>query len=278
MFWKKLKDPCSHRKIFSLAFFGTTKKQTMSGSNTTTNDPPSTPRDHFCAQLARAALFPLTVDWNGHHHRFFPALELLDQLRGKLLQSNPNQAVSKLYPKRVVVVKAIGSDQLQWNGQPDITDDARMEIIPDTLSVKCAECEGTQLAYLGHQNELVLCSNNVVQDKIPERLQQTDLPPRSLRKVEEALARELVKFTNTDAPPNTCESLAQLEVQAAQAAECYYGKSATETRRGSGIWFRRSRDRCIKNLAIREASRVYSKQEASECVDAVLKQIRGGSQ
>ena len=239
-------------------------------------DPPSTEQDRFCAQLARSALFPLTVDWDGAHHKFFPALEALERLRKNLLDAEPNQALSKVYPKRVVVVKAIGSDQLQWNGQPDVQDDSSFQVIPDKLNVKCMQCPDDRLAYLRNQNEIVVCSNNVIHEPIPERLQQRDLPPKSLQAVEEALAHQISCYDGIS-EATTCEKLAALELRAAEFGECYYGSSKQQVRRGSGLppgysWLPFKgylKSACVKKVAARETCREY--ENGASCVDAVLK-------
>lgn len=278
---------CSKDPRYKYLYRWIPEPTTMSSNNN--HDPPSTARDHFCASLVRAALFPLRVDYGNnrfyHHQHFFPALQALEQLRLVLIQKHPDWGASQLYPKRVVVVKGVGSSGWQWNGQPDIDDDATVSVIPNhnTLSVKCMECPqniGERLAYLRHQNEIIVCSNNVVKDSrdIPEtNAPQTDLPPTPLRMVEEALARELVQFRvmaihNNNNQTPTCHALAALQLEAAKAAQCYYARSATETRRGSGLGRFTRQSHCVRTVAIRETSRLYSKAESKACVDSVLKQ------
>jgi hypothetical protein len=263
-------------------------------------DPPVTPRDRACAVFARAALFPLGVDWSGEHHVIHPALQALDLVRKDLVtqQSTP---FSSLFPRRVMIVPSTTrSGIVKWSGQPDIVDSS-VEIIPNRMTVKCMECDssyGTAKAFVRTKedrdkntcHEIVLCTNRLLQrdyskSKDPTLLEQRrDLPPRSLAAVEEALAHQIQKvraqqYVDKDESP--CEQLAALEVQAARAAECLFQKQGTEIRRGSclkppgfsllpGFLQQTFRNRCVRAVATQATAGEFGKEEGRKCVNTVL--------
>lgn len=270
----------------------TPQKQDYSSSVTT--------RDRACAVFARAALFPMSVDWSGKHHAIRPALQALDLVRDNVIKAD-NLPFSKLFPRHVIVVPS-PSGGMQWNGQPDIVDSS-VEVIPNKLTVRCVEC-GTQRTTGENsfaQNkvdiaknvyyEIVLCTDRLLQsdyDKVsdPTLLEQRrDLPPRSLKKIEEELAHQITKFHqqsifDKNSQLSACERLATFELHAARMAECLYRKEGSEIHRGSALrplgfsLLPRSmqedfRNRCARAVAEEATSRQFGK-EGKQCVAAVL--------
>jgi hypothetical protein len=155
--------------------------------------------------------------------------------------------------------------------------------------------------------ELVVCSNAVLQkdyDKFAAREnaetlleQRRDLPTRSLQIVEETLAHELTKLqVNSDTsdierpflqpPKNDCHKYAEMELLAARAAECLYEHRGTEIRKGSNLkpsvgfsLLSQSKrqdyiSRCAQQVAIRDTSRVYGRNEATKCVKEVSAAVK----
>jgi hypothetical protein len=277
-------------------------------STTTTNnddndgDPTTQRRDRVCALAAREALFPLQIDWrrSRSHRTVFPAVEVLSELRHDLLDAVP---ASKLFPKRVVLVREIGSSELKWNGQPDISDDGTIEVIPQKLSVRCMECSTNEIdrdlrSFVrsrreeeGGGSEIVLCSNRLLRKDastlLPER---SDLPARTVHAVEEALAYEMSKIRDAWRRPDraretiTCRQLAAVELRAAQASACYLRRTGRETRRGSALplgtaqlppsWQRGLQDRCVWHQATKATARTFAAQgEAAACVDEVFDRV-----
>jgi hypothetical protein len=263
--------------------------------------PPVTARDRACAVLARAALFPISVDWSGKHHAIRPALQALDLVRVNVTKAD-NLPFSKLFPRHVIVVPS-PSGGMQWNGQPDITESS-IEVIPNKLTVRCMECgiekapgakSFTQtkedLAKNVYQ-EIVLCTDRLLQsdyNKVsdPTLLEQRrDLPPRSLAIVEEELAHQISKIhqqfiVDKNTNMSACEKLATLELHAARMAECLYRKEGTEIHRGSALrplgfsLLPRSlqedfRSRCARVVAVEATSREFGNKEGKKCVSAVL--------
>jgi len=157
----------------------------------------ATRNDQACAIFARAALFPLSIDWAGKHHSIYPALRILDKIR-----ASSDLPISSLFPRRVMVVPS--PDRIQWSGRPDIPKGkAIVEVIPNRLSVRCQECpEGVGNAYIQVQeksnandtrHEIILCTNKLLKTQFdPDHLEErTDLPKPTLHAVEEALAHQL---------------------------------------------------------------------------------------
>jgi hypothetical protein len=266
-------------------------------------DPPVTPRDRACAAFARAALFPLSVDWSGQHHAIYPALQALDLVRTDLVNER-STPFSALFPRRVMIVRSTTkSETVKWNGQPDIVDSS-VEVIPNVLMVKCMECSdddssyGTANAFVRTKedrdknacHEIVLCTNRLLRrdyskSKDPALLeQQRDLPPRSLAAVEEALAHQIQKVRaqqHVDKDESPCEQLAAVEVQAARLAECLFQKQGTEIRRGSclkppgfsllpGFLQQNFRNRCVRAVATQATAGEFGKAEGRKCVNKVL--------
>jgi hypothetical protein len=268
-------------------------------------DPPVTPRDSACAVLARAALFPMRVDWAGQHQAIHPALAALDLVRQDVIRRHSVTSFSKLFPRHVIVVPA-PDGSMQWNGQPDIVD-STVEVIPNILSVKCMECSNDikkgvkafvrakkddKFASTNSHPEIVLCTNRLLQSdydesKDPTLLKQRrDLPQRSYAAVDEILAHEITKIrveqsvssNPRDAP---CERLAELEIQAARAAECLFQKQGNEVHRGSvlrpapgfslllGGLQQNFQNRCVRAVATEATSREFGK-EGRKCVDEIL--------
>ena len=245
-----------------------------------------TKADRDCADMARGALFPKQINRDGSHTTIFPAVEALNKVRDDAMAANPNRAGSSFFPKRVVVVKAVGHDDtLQWNGQPDIEDkDASFEVIPRILSVRCMECVDLKAigekAFLetsktGEGKEIVLCSDRLGQ---------------SAAVVEETLAHkvtlvgEQLEYERNSSldDPTTCKGLALSEINAARAAECYYNKNGKEVKRGSclpvGYSFlpaflqRKIMYRCVRSVATRAVTETFGNKEGQKCVDDGLDQ------
>lgn len=223
-------------------------------------------RDNACAVLARAALFPVSIDYAGNHHLIRPALQALDVLRKQVLGAE-NIPVSKLFPRHVIVVPS-ASGGMQWNGQPDIhRNTASFEVIPEKLSVKCMPCgdknDGKEafIQSLEHKEanriheEIVLCTDRLLKSDYlkssdPTLLEQRkDLPPRSLAAVEESLAHEIRKIhisrklvdkqrvngDDTSASWSECDRYAHIELQAARMAQCLFRREGSEIYRGSAL-------------------------------------------
>lgn len=172
------------------------------------------------------------------------------------------------------------SRTMEYNGQPDVDEStASVEVIPNILTVKCMSCnENKFLPVSGSsskafvrekykawknpqdddyeaskEHELVICSDRILQKDYyaqgsrKEQDRREDLPIRSMRGVEETLAREITKLQvhkdgSTDATTGklqspisysvftsssdkddasaSCEAFARLELLAARAAEC----------------------------------------------------------
>ena len=261
---------------------------------------PTTTRDRACAVLARAALFPSSVDWSGKHRAIRPALQALDVLRKDVTRTE-NMPFSKLFPRHVIVVPS-HSGGMQWNGQPDIVDSS-FEVIPNKLFVRCVECgsekalkskafvKGKEDLAKNVYNEIVLCSDRLLQSDYknisdPTLLEERrDLPSRSLAMVEEELAHQITKLckqANVDesSPISACEKLATLELHAARMAECLYQKEGSEVHRGSALrplgfsllppsLQEVFRDRCTFAAAVEATSQAFGK-DANKCVKAVF--------
>jgi hypothetical protein len=196
---------------------------------------------------------------------------------------------------------------MQWNGQPDIIDSS-IEVIPDRLTVKCMECSkgvaGTafvrtkQKSFSSDTNichEIVLCTNRLVQEDYKASSdssslldQRKDLPPRSLKAVEEALAHQLsiVRDQHFSSQKNSnfspsCEQYAELELRAAEAAECMFQQKGSEVRRGSRLlppgfsWLpgglqRNLQHRCVRAVATEATGREFGVPQGKQCVKQVL--------
>ncbi len=195
------------------------------------------------------------------------------------------------------------SRAMEYNGQPDVDEStASVEVIPNLLTVKCMSCNQSKFLPISgrssnafvrekykswknpqdddyeasKEHELVICSDRILQKDYyaqgssKDHDRREDLPIRSMKAVEETLAREITKLQvhkdgSTDAttgklqPPilysvfpsssdktdasGSCEAFARLEILAARAAECLIvskrddvsGK-VNETRMGSAIF------------------------------------------
>lgn len=266
-----------------------------------TSPPPVSTRDRACVVFARAALFPISVDWSGKHHAIRPALQALDLMRNDFAKAE-NVPFSKLFPRHVIVVPS-SNGTMQWNGQPDIVDSS-IEVIPSKVTVRCTECGSAiasgaksfteskeDLAKRVH-HEIVLCTDRLLQsdyNKVsdPTLLEQRrDLPPRSLAMVEEELAHQITKihqqstFEKSSTTMSACEQLATLELHAARMAECLYQKEGNEFHRGSALrplgfsLLPRSlqedfRNRCTRAVARKATSREFG-SEGKNCVNAVF--------
>ena len=174
------------------------------------------------------------------------------------------------------------SNAIEYNGQPDVDESkASVEVIPDLLTVRCERCNGNRFVPLSadaytrvlhkpwknpgdadKEHELVVCSDRILQNDYYQTMgdgmdgqRREDLPLRSMRIVEETLAREITKLVvNPDNTENThnennkgdsegiqtppplsklafptrdadnaqdsCVAFAKLELEAARAAEC----------------------------------------------------------
>jgi hypothetical protein len=281
-----------------------------------------TKQDKACAVLVREALFPLQKDWNeGHHVQIHPALDVLDKIRKNLVTVR-DTPFSNLFPRKVILVPVPGTSgrEMQWNGQPDVTEDCTVEIVPDVLNIHCKQCPIDDVkagikAYISkssnnynHTMEMTVCSNAVLGNDYEKfaRLENVetllelkrDLPKRSLQTVEETLAHELTKLqVNPDTndyqrplllPPtpnasnvDDCHTYAQLELLASRAAECMYEKRGSEVRKGTnlrpslGFSLLPSKtqqeyiSRCTQEVAIRNLTRAYGRNEATKCVKNV---------
>lgn len=267
-----------------------------------------------------------------HANKNFPALVVLDRYRQQLVRSLDQQSTfSNVFPRRVVLVRNLANENdMQWNGQPDIEqqrkqhDDASsasFEVIPNRLSVRCtSDCDlllqnKLQRAFIvqiksekGNENgrrprheehEIVVCSDRVLQSDYKKQPLQidssTDLPPRSLAAVEEVLAHALVVVEQQHANNNNNNktSAASIQVQAAQAAECYYSRhefqkhNHMQVKRGSQLgftgfslvpnsiqmWMQRQ---CIQRVATEQhllvEESVTSRREAQKAVQEAMKQ------
>uniref|UniRef100_A0A7S3KXK6 Uncharacterized protein n=1 Tax=Amphora coffeiformis TaxID=265554 RepID=A0A7S3KXK6_9STRA len=229
--------------------------------------PPPTQKDLDCAFLARDSLFPLKIQRDGSHPTQFPAAEAAARVRDAAMEQHPERAASSFFPRRIVVVHDINNPtELQWNGQPDISNNkASFEVIPKLLSVSCRICgdkggKGAAPAYVQKkadgEREIVLCSDKLLKrDYTPSKI--PDQTPQSLVAVETALAHHVTKVglevakertiskgstSNTTTADFTCPDLAAMEVLAARAAECYYnqtkgewGQNASQVKRGPNL-------------------------------------------
>jgi len=268
-----------------------------------------THRDSDVAQMARQALFPKKINRDGTHSTILPAVQALTRLREGAMTTNPNLAISSIFPKGVVVVKEIGLGTLTSNGQPDIDEkDASFQVIPGMLSVKCMECDNVipkhVQAYLSSGNDkvqkmIILCSNRLVKsDYKPSTTESSsflDIPPRSYIAIEEALAHQVTLVANqmehnnnnSSARKVSCTEMAACELKAARAAECFYEKSETEVRRGSCLPLGYSllptflqtnlMNRCIRSVATRAVAEQFGTEEGKQCVDQVMNNQAGTS-
>ena len=286
-------------------------------------------QDESCAVFVRNALFPLRRDYASNnrshqHHQIHPALMALDRLRSELVEKRETP-FSSLFPRRVMLVRDSTSSSMDWNGQPDITGNgAAVEVVPDVLSVQCMECNDFLSKHKdvkafwrskerydsSHESELVVCSDRVLQKdynkaaangKTAQTLldERKDLPPQSMKVVEEVLAHEISKLsvipksgdndnTNSTATQTpsaqslSCQAFAKLELAAARAAECIYEQKESERRRGSRLghfgfsWLpqslqRSQQDRCVQQVAREFTAKEFGKKEAASCVDQALK-------
>ena len=262
--------------------------------------------------MARDALFPLKIQRDGSHPTLFPSAEASAHVRGAAMEQHPERAASSFFPRRIVVVHDINNPtELQWNGQPDISNkDASFEVIPKLLSVSCRICGGGgAAAYVqkkkkdGEEREIVLCSDKLLKrDYTPSKI--PDQTPQSLVAVETALAhhvtmvgqevaRERALSKESSSSTNTavsCPELAAMQVLAARAAECYYnqtkgewGQKASQVKRGPNLghagfsWYPEMmrhtlQNRCVRAVATRATAQTFGKREAPKCVaDAMAK-------
>ncbi|KAL3914418.1 MAG: hypothetical protein SGILL_006109 [Bacillariaceae sp.] len=151
-------------------------------------------------------------------------------------------------------------------------------------------------------SELIVCSDRVLQKdykkcgKTAQALldERKDLPPYSLKMVEEVLAHELSKLSVNDetnriaatqipsAKTMSCEAYAKVELAAAKVSECMYERKEGEARRGSRLglggfsWLSQSlqqsyQNRCVQEVAREFTSREFGKAEAKICVGEAWK-------
>ena len=189
----------------------------------------STEEDRTCALLARAALFPKRMHRDVADASHFPALLQLDLLRDRYLSSD---SVSSVFPRHVVVVRNLADGGIQWNGEPDFDnpESTQFAVIPNHLTVSCtshcnASVKGRAYRKTNTEGEeqIVLCSGRILHkdSKDPKyKGVAKDLPPKSFQAVEEVLAHQLVQVRRTAATTDK----AQVEVEAARAAECYFSQ------------------------------------------------------
>jgi hypothetical protein len=249
----------------------------------------------------------MKVDWDGKHHAIYPALQVLEGIRKDAVNLFQTP-FSALFPRRVMLVPS--KNGMQWNGQPDIIDSS-VEVIPDKLTVKCMECSkgvaGTafvrtkQKSFSSDTNichEIVLCTNRLLQgdykgsnESSSSSLldQRKDLPPRSLKAVEEALAHQLSivrdqHFSSSQKDSNvspSCVQYAELELRAAEAAECMFQQKGSEVRRGSRLqppglsWLpgglqRNLQHRCVRAVAAEATGREFGVPQGKQCVKQAL--------
>ena len=239
-------------------------------SMSSSSSSPPTQKDLDCAFLARNSLFPLKIQRDGSHPTQFPAAEAAARVRDAAMEQHPERAASSFFPRRIVVVHDINNPtELQWNGQPDISNrQASFEVIPKLLSVSCRICgekRGKEAGVGGPayvqkkadgEREIILCSDKLLKrDYTPSKI--PDQTPQSLVAVETALAHHVTKVgqevareramakdatSSTATTEPACPELAAMEVLAARAAECYYsqtkgewGQKASQVKRGPNL-------------------------------------------
>lgn len=289
--------------------------------------PSATEQDESCAIFVRNALFPFRRDYgtsnkNHQHHHIHPALTVLDRLRHDLLEKQETP-FSSLFPPRVILVPSHSGGEMDWNGQPDLSGNgAAVEVVPNVLSVQCMECKeviksGVQAFWRSkprydgtEESELVVCSDRVLKRDYqksaavgkPARVlldERKDLPPHSMKVVEEVLAHELSKLRVVDAQESNlsakssvtiaassktmpCEAYAKAELMAAKAAECMYEVKEGEIRRGSRLgWTGFSllplslqqtyQDNCVQHVAKEFTAKEFGGKEARRCVEQAWK-------
>lgn len=265
----------------------------------------ATDQDRDCAALAKAALFPKRMHRDVAHASHFPALLQLDLLRDKYL-SLSNASVSSVFPRHVVVVRNLADGGIQWNGEPDFADAANVSfgVVPDQLSVRCtSNCSQyltgpygkTQRAFrrkaVEGGEEIVLCSDRILQSDIRDSKYKgvaKDLPPKSLQAVEEVLAHQLVQVRHEQGGKSSSnQTLAQTELEAAQAAECYFSRHVYDERKQikKGIrlqtgysWLPSfvqswSMSKCLSAVAVEHlvAQKSMTKADAQRAVEAAMK-------
>jgi Peptidase M76 family len=195
----------------------------------------SADQDRECANLARAALFPKRMHRDVADASHFPALLQLDLLRNQILSTTPSASISSVFPRHVVVVRNLADGGTQWNGEPDLETGNKFHILPDRLSVTCSSSicnefltgsNKSQRAFRrvapSGEEEIVLCSDRILKSDSNDKRYQgvaKELPPQSYQAVEEVLAHQLVQVRHQDDT-----NKAQVELQAAKAAECYFSR------------------------------------------------------
>ena len=259
--------------------------------------------DKLCAKIARAALFPRRMHRDVADASHFPALLQLDLLRNKYLSLFPNESISSVYPRHVVVVRNLENGGTQWNGEPDFDDNghaAKFAVIPDRLSVACtSQCDSLGISKAlrafrrpagsgaAGEEEIVLCSDRILKNDSHDKKYKgvaKELPPRSFQAVEEALAHQLVKFRH-DTTDDTDK--VQVELEAAKAGECYYSLHSLDNKfqikKGSRLqtgysmlptfvqqW---SLHKCLSAVAVEHLvgqNQVENRQEAKDAVETAL--------
>ena len=205
------------------------------------------------AIYVRNALFPLQRDYgtsNHQHNQIHPALTALDRIRKDLVDKQ-EFPFSNLFPRRVMLVRTASSGQMDWNGQPDIDDDATIEIVPDVLTAKCIPCNNivknkTILSFLrskerydgNQETEVVVCSDRVLQNDYKKQVAagndaqvlmdtKVDLPAHTQKVIEETLAHVLSKVVvlTPDSKTNdgTFKTITQIASAKTMPCEQYAG-------------------------------------------------------
>lgn len=280
-----------------------------------------TQRDQDCAFLAREALFPLKIQRDGSHPTQFPAAEAVAKVRDAAMVRHADRASSSFFPRGIVVVHDVSTGELQWNGQPNIDTAAggtQVPVIPGLLSIRACICgdknkklRGKDDAYIqrkpdSEEHEIVLCSDRLLKKDYTRAKLLPDETPQSLLAIETALAHHVTvagaEITRNE--PLSCAVLAEQQVQAARAAECYYSavksmrgrpstststsrhsSSSSEVKRGPSLghpgfsWYPASirqalQDRCVRAVAM---TRTVC-EKPSETRRCVADAVRGKSQ
>lgn len=240
-------------------------------------------QDRDCANLARAALFPKRMHRDVADTSHFPALLQLDLLRSQTLSTTHAASISSVFPRHVVVVRNLADGGTQWNGEPDLETgkEIKFQILPDRLSVICSSsvCKELNLnnddkslrafrrVTAAGEEEIVLCSDRI----------------QSYQAVEEVLAHQLVQVRLQDD-----KNKAQVELQAAKAAECYFSRHSydgkAQVKKGSRLqtgyswlpvfiqtW---SMNKCLSVVAMEHLvtqKQFQTKDEAQKAVQESLK-------
>ena len=268
----------------------------------------STDQDRICASLARSSLFPKRMHRDSADDSHFPALLQLDLLRDSCLQSLTNATISSVFPRHVVVVRNLADGGMQWNGEPDFDTPASVSfsVIPNYVSVRCtSDCDKyltskSQRAFQqqshdkilgGASTEIVLCSDRILKkDSLDASYKGVakELPPKSFQAVEEVLAHELVKVRLNSKNSSSSDNLekANVQVEAARAAECYFSRhnydDKKQIKKGSRLqtgysWLPAylqgwSMSKCLSAVATEHlVADSMSQYDAKEAVQAAMK-------